>query len=225
MFILFVVFINSICLSQNNEKYIVNLPSNYDEGRSYPLFLALHGGYGSKKKFSKKWKSYRLKSEFITAYLEASHLDTKPNKWGWRDEAIERKNIVNYYNEIVANYNIDNSNVYIGGFSLGAKMSVDAVMNGAIPIKGVISICHGGRLSSMVNSSYLEQSVKEGVKYVIIYGENDTSYKYESTVLIELIDKLGGKYLYQEIEMSGHDIPYNFKVKMDEEWLPFLMNN
>lgn len=217
--------LTTVSFTQSKTKYTVDLPTNYNENNSYPLFLVLHGGYGNMKQISKKWKSNILKEKFVMVYLEASHLDSKPNKWGWRDVNKERKNIVTYYNEVVEKYSIDKFNIYIGGFSLGAKMSIDAVMNGAIPIKGILSICHGGQISPMVNASYLVQSIEREVGYVVVSGENDSNYKNESSMIKKLLEKYDGRFLYQDIDGLGHELPFDFKTKMDHVWLPFLMNN
>ena len=210
------------CFAQKNDKYIVQLPKDFDLNKSYPLFIALHGGYDNMKSLSQEWTSKTLNKEFITVYMEASHQDQAPNRWGWRDVASERKNIKNYYTKLITKYPIDTNNVFIGGFSLGAKMSIDTSISSYIPIKGVISICHGGRLSEIVTLSNITHTLEQGMKFVIIYGELDHKYQSQSTDLIALMKNGYSNVLTYEMKNQGHELPHSFEELMDKKWLPFI---
>ena len=216
------VLMSTQCFAQENNKYIVQLPKDYDLNKSYPLFIALHGGYDNMNAMSQEWTSKTLSQEFITVYMEASHQDQAPNRWGWRDVLKERKNIKNYYTELITKYPIDTNSIFMGGFSLGAKMSIDAAMSGYIPIKSVISVCHGGKLSDIVTLSNVNSTLERGTKFVIIYGENDTKYQSQSTDLINLMKNRNSQILTYEMKNQGHELPHDFERQMDKIWLPFI---
>lgn len=222
--LLLLVLIVGTCSAQNNNKYIVKLPKDYNSEKIYPLFIALHGGNGNMTRLSKEWKSERLSTEFITVYMEASHLDRSPNGWGWRDVSAEGKNIKKYYDQVVANHHIDTSRLFVGGFSLGAKMSFDLAMNNQIPVKGIVAVCHGGLSSVAVNKANIQKSVIRGVKYVVVYGENDNNYRLESIELIQRLKNANAKLLTYKMEEVGHRLPSDFEEPMDKKWLPFIMN-
>ena len=52
----------------------VSLPEGFDPSRTYPLFLALHGGGENVDVFMPEWISPALKSDFIVAYPQRSQL-------------------------------------------------------------------------------------------------------------------------------------------------------
>jgi len=201
---------------QESNKYLVVLPENYDQAKEYPLFVVLHGGNGNMKDMQTKWHSSKLAKEYITIYAEASTQDSPGNHWGWRDIPAERQNILTFYQEVVENYTVDTSRVYAGGFSLGAKMSVDLLMTQTIPVKGIISICHGGGLSSTCNYQNLEDAKKRKAHIIVIDGENDYTYRGQSEDLQAILEESGIRFKYIRNPGMGHTIPLDFNVQLDE---------
>ena len=57
-------------------KLEVVLPEEYEEGRTYPLFIALHGGGENIEIFKPQWKSGVMESEFIIAYVQSSQVSS-----------------------------------------------------------------------------------------------------------------------------------------------------
>jgi len=154
-------------------------------------------------------------------YAEASTRDSPGNRWGWRNVSSEHRNISKYYNQAVKKYSVDTSMVYVGGFSLGAKMSVDLLMTQAIPVNGIISLCHGGGLTSTCNTKNLKNANKRKARIIVIDGEKDYSYKGQSEELQNILEESGIIYRYIRNPGMGHVIPGNFDVQLDGllEWL------
>ena len=204
------------------KKYDVVLPENYNSQKAYPLFIVLHGGHSNMKITPTYWKSPTLNKEFIVAYLEASTLDRPPNRYGWRNIVEERKNIKNYYSKIIKSYNIETEQVFVGGFSLGARTSIDLVLNNIFPIKGFVLLNIGGGLSDACTKSNVELANLRNVKGVVMVGENDHKYKSQSIELKDLLEAQEFQFKFIENKNAGHEEPPNFETVLDS-CLEFIM--
>ncbi len=209
------LMISASTLAQD-KKYLINLPQQYDENKAYPLFLVLHGGNGNMQDISRWWNNRTLKASYVVAYLEASTLDRAPDRWGWRDVFRERRNISNYFEEITSNYNIDTTKVFAGGFSLGAKMSVDLLLADVIPLRGVVSLNHGGRLSTAVTADNIRKARRAHKRIVIMVGSEDHRYRRESRQLRDLLKAEGFVFEYMLNQGVGHERPPGFEQKLDQ---------
>jgi len=213
-----------VLTSYGQSKYSVVLPENFDSAKSYPLFIALHGGHGNMKDMQTYWKSPKLNEDFIAVYMEASTLDRAPNRYGWRNIKIERKNIKDYYSSIVKEYNIDLEEVYVGGFSLGARTSIDLVLNNSIPIKGFILLNVGGGLSDACTEENIKYAKERHVKGVVMIGENDHKYKAQSIALKTLLEAEDFQFQFIENKNTGHTTPPNFETVLDD-CLEYITND
>jgi len=220
---LFLVFLVGItCYAQ--KKYTVVLPENFNSEIAYPLFIALHGGHSNMKFSQDYWKSPKLEKDFIVAYMEASTLDRAPNRYGWRNIVEERKNVKTYYLDIDAEYNIDTEHVYIGGFSLGARTSIDLVLNNIIPLKGFILLNIGGGLSDACTAENVKLAKARNVKGVMMVGETDHKYKVQSLELKGLLEAQDFAFKFIENKNTGHTTPPNFEAVLDS-CLGFVMTD
>jgi polyhydroxybutyrate depolymerase len=122
-----------IPFKNQNRKYLVHLPPSYDGRKAMPLVVCLHGGGGdigfAKRMFGLNEKADRegfvvaypngsgrlgdhiltWNSEGCCGYAKAKHID---------DVAFMR----DFLKQIKTDYNIDNTRVYLTGFSLGGMM-------------------------------------------------------------------------------------------------------
>ena len=203
-------------MSYGQKKYTAVLPNDYNKEQTYPLFIVFHGGFSNMNSIAKWWRSNVLTKEYIVVYMEASTQDRYPDRWGWRDLSQERDNVLNNYSEIIKNYNVNKEQVYVGGFSLGARLSIDLVMNQTIPIKGFILLNHGGKLSSSCTSENIIKASKRQVRGVLITGENDHKYKSQTYSLKDLFSKNLLSYKFIVNIGVGHEEPKNFFLLLDE---------
>ncbi len=198
------------------KKYDVVLPKNYDAAKSYPLFIVLHGGHGNKEDMQSYWYCQTLSDAFIVVYMEASTIDRAPNRFGWRDLKKERLLIKDYYSELIESFSIDTNNVFVGGFSLGAKTSIDITLGNVIPIKGFILLNLGGGLSDNCTAENVQNANKRMVKGVVMMGEFDDRYKSQTLALKTLLDDNHFTYKFIVNKETGHTTPKNFNRVLDE---------
>jgi len=202
--------------SMGQKKFSIVLPSEYDSDKTYPLFIVFHGGNGNMLNMMKWWTCKLLSEEFIVAYMEASTLDRAPDRWGWRNFPKERTNIKKYYEEITASYQVDEKQVYVGGFSLGGKMSIDLVMSKLLPVNGFVSLNHGGGISGFFTSSNIQDAANRGVRGFLIMGEKDYRYARESKDLNENFLNHGLQLKFVTNEGIGHSAPKDFENQLSE---------
>ncbi|MDO5980664.1 dienelactone hydrolase family protein [Flavivirga spongiicola] len=222
-FLIFVAFLFFVNVAFCQKKYKVVLPDNYNEMQVYPLFIVFHGGNSSMENTMLWWTSNKLTKEFIVAYFEATTLDNPPNRWGWRNLPKERENIKQYYSEIVKTYSVEDDIVYVGGFSLGGKLSVDLALNQILPVKGVISLNHGGGTTEFFTPENIKEASKSNIKAILLTGENDYRYRKETLNIKEQFEKYRLQHRFIEIKDLGHAVPKNFNKALDS-YLSFIMD-
>lgn len=177
-------------------RYVVHVPEGYEEGRMYPVFLAMHGdgGDGNIEDFSRHFKpDVFIKNGFICVYIQSSQVYCH-NGYQWnRDINIARRDVLNCLEGVAEEYSIDRGCVVIGGFSGGAMASVDFAMGNVLPIRGFISLCPGG-IGKYFTREKVMEAAKRGVRGVVFEGEIDLEPSVQS--LIKVFDEIGFSYEY-----------------------------
>jgi len=122
-------------------KLEVFVPKNYDRGKKYPLFIALHGGGETIEGFKPQWTSDLLKNEFIVAYPQSSQMITM-NGFNWTEDIeLAKREIKEAYEKIIQKFPVDSSQVIVGGFSSGGVASLEVVLDNTIPVAGFVALC------------------------------------------------------------------------------------
>jgi poly(3-hydroxybutyrate) depolymerase len=98
--------------------YWVKTPSTYAKGKSLPLVIALHGGGYPAWMYLSQIKMHEVgeKEGFITIYINGQN-----NAWQFdKPDNEDSAAIAQIIDEMVANYGVDRSRVYLQGFSIGS---------------------------------------------------------------------------------------------------------
>ena len=204
-------------------KYNVTVPEDYQEStiEKYPLFIVLHGGNSNKESIHEWWHSDELEQNFIVAYMDANTLDRKPNRWGWRKIDEERENISQYVSEIASNYRIDYNQIFVGGFSLGGRTSLDLLATQPFKVQGIISVNHGGGISPSFTAANIDALKTLNKKIILVSGEKDYHYKHETLEISRLLTLHNIEHHYIVIPNLGHSAPNNFSVLL-KQYLTWL---
>lgn len=119
----------------------VFVPEGFQEDRTYPLFIALHGGGENIEGFKPIWTSARLKQEFVVVYVQSSQ-KISMNGYNWtEDMEISKREILHAYQKTIEEYPIDETRVIVGGFSSGGVASLEIMLQNVFPVKGFIVLC------------------------------------------------------------------------------------
>ncbi|MCM1988856.1 hypothetical protein [Oceanirhabdus seepicola] len=216
---------NELLLTSASEKagfkYAVHLPSNYIEGKKYPLFIALHGDPGNIGEFSEYWKPDEfLKSDFIFVYVQSSQL-YHHNGYGWLiNSLISRNDIKKCYNLILNNYSIDEKYVVVGGFSGGAITALDITFANVIPIKGFIAL--GPDIPESFTNENVKLAAERGVRGIFMEGEVLIPLE-EQDEMIKVFEEVNLPYEFYVNKGIGHAIPYDLPDKLNKA-LSFICN-
>jgi predicted esterase len=119
----------------------VSLPEGYDPSRSYPLFIALHGGGENIDLFMPNWTSPLLEQEFIVVYPQSTQL-VAMDGFNWTEDVGKSlREIGEAYREVVSEYSVDEDQVLVGGFSSGGVASLEVVLKNALDVRGFVALC------------------------------------------------------------------------------------
>lgn len=200
--------------SRAKAEYEVHLPEKYDPEKKYPIFIALHGdGVCNIKEFSQYWKpDVFLANNFIFVYIQSSQAICH-NGYGWLKDLVNaRRDIKECYDSIVKSYSVNESTIFIGGFSGGAIATIDFIMSNVLPIKGFICLCPHEKPETFSKEN-VELAAARGVKGIFMEGELELPIECEEEMLREF-DEAGLCYAYYINNGVGHRAPDDFDDKL-----------
>lgn len=201
----------------SNTEYMIQLPSNYNKNKQYPLFLIMHGGVGSIKSMQAKYSSENLKNDYIVAFFQGSFLRATGVRSFSRDVWQER--IEKGFNQIINNYSVDTSKVILAGPSAGGARSISLGFRNVIPSKGLL-------LSfpvppKLIDSLDYINAANKKLKISMICGENDWAIKQQKELAYKF-DKYGIENRFVVFPEKGHQFPDNWPYYIDTS-LEFLL--
>ncbi|HXK16577.1 MAG TPA: hypothetical protein VNG33_02140, partial [Polyangiaceae bacterium] len=99
---------------------IYDFPVTYDGKKPFPLVIALHGANNPNTILQTLSKGSRLETEFVRAFPKSAG-----SAWSYNNgTGPDMMRIGDIYTELLANYCIDTSRVFLTGHSSGAQMTV-----------------------------------------------------------------------------------------------------
>jgi predicted esterase len=192
-------------------KLEVVLPESAEEGKKYPLFIALHGGGENIEAFKPHWKSGVMEGEFIIAYIQSSQVASMEG-FMWENQEIAKKELGEAYVKICADYPVDTTEVLIGGFSSGGYASLVATFFEAVPVKGFIILCPP--MPDNITSAEVTRARERGVRGTIITTELDRRVP-DQRRMADLFRDSGLQYQFIITPDVGHWYPDNLPELID----------
>ncbi|MFT7829860.1 PHB depolymerase family esterase [Priestia megaterium] len=134
----------------NGRTYKLYVPSGYQGGTALPLVVMLHGCTQDPDQFAAGTQMNALAEteKFLVLYPEQPSSANSNKCWNWFDTAHQSRGsgepalIAGMVNQIKSSYSIDADQVFVGGLSAGAAMSV--IMGATYPdIFAAISVGAG----------------------------------------------------------------------------------
>lgn len=192
-------------------KLITLLPEQ--QAQSYPLLLALHGNNGNAQATVSHWHPVVARG-WILAVPQSSQL-SMPDAYVWSDRERATRELQGHYAALTQEYPINTGNVIVGGFSMGAGLSIRFAMNGTIPACGFIAM--GPYIPDVATlEPYLAASKERGLRGVIIVGDQD-KHCYDTS--LKVAEMLNAHDIPCKLEVyfdMGHDFPPDFAQKLGE---------
>lgn len=195
-------------------------PETYDPARTYPLFIALHGGDGNVSEFKGFWTSPRMASEFIVAYAQSSQVESMTG-FGWTDSPERaRQEIAQVYRDVVAEYPVDKRKVIVGGFSSGGIASMDTALSGTIPVCGFVALCPGR--PDGLSDEAIAGAAARGLRGSVLTTEMDPRLP-EQKEMVEAMEKAGLRHRFVVTPDVGHWIPDDLATQIDDS-IEFILS-
>ncbi len=192
-------------------KIEVVTPKDYNPADPYPLFIALHGGGESVADFKPNWTSPRLRSGFITAYVQSSQV-AGMRGFHWQDEALTRGDLEAAYKQVLDQYRVDTGRVLIGGFSSGGFGSLIAAFHGFLPVRGFVALCPEVP-RTIVDEDILAAKAR-GLRGTLLTTEQDNRVERQKE-LAGRWEKLGLATEFHVTPNIGHWYPKDFEQLLD----------
>ncbi len=206
---------------QSKRKWVVREPPDYDPAKSYPLLIALHWHNSNIDEFEPYWKDVVLNTGVLLALPQSSQLFGL-NSYTWRDIDLSLEELEQTFSELKEKYNIDPTNVFLSGASLGGQLALEATfLKPKFPVKGVIAVIPHV-IEPPKFSTSLNQLINQKIKCCLVTGTHDSSYE-PCKEFVNLLQKHSIKYLFYESVGTGHMFPPNFDEIL-QEIMRFLLD-
>lgn len=193
-------------------EQVVVTPDGFDEAKAYPLFIALHGGGGNIAEFKDVWTSAKMKSEFITAYLQSS-LVVGMDSYSWTENLeVTRREIADAYRKIIKEYRITEDQVIVGGFSSGGVAALDVALSGTIPMAGFIVLCPAKPES--FSEERVAAAKERGLRGTLLTTEMDQRLA-DQEEMAEILKRVGFPHQFIVTPDIGHWIPEDLDEQID----------
>jgi len=192
-------------------KIEVVVPQSYDTAGKYPLFIALHGGGESNADFKPNWTSPRLRSEFITAYVQSSQV-AGMRGFHWQDAALTRRDLQAAFKQILGQYRVDEGRVLIGGFSSGGFGTLITAFHGSLPVRGFVSLCP--EVPQTISDEDILAAKARGLRGTLLTTDLDNRVERQKE-LAGRWEKLGLETEFHVTPDIGHWYPKDFEQLLD----------
>ncbi len=186
-------------------------PEGYDPARRYPLFIALHGGGESMADLKPLWTSSRLRSEFITLYVQSTQVASMTG-FHWQDASLTRRDVEAAYKKVLAEYPIDTSRVLIGGFSSGGYGAMVTAFADPFPVRGFVALCPS--VPESLSDDDILAAKARGLRGTLLTTELDHRVEAQRA-LAERMAKLGLAVEFHQTPNIGHWFPEDFAARLD----------
>ena len=191
-------------------EFMVQLPTDYDKNKTYPMIFIMHGGIGNIPNSQYKYISEKLEKDFIVAYTQgdvfAGSFSRAYDFENWEDP------IVQIYQQVISKYPVDTTQIILAGPSAGGYRSLTLGLNNSIPAKGLLlSFAVYPRDS---DSTLFTNAAERGLKVALLCGENDWAIQQQKK-LGYLLDKYGIQNRFVVFPETGHEFPENWPYYLD----------
>ncbi|MGR6336467.1 extracellular catalytic domain type 1 short-chain-length polyhydroxyalkanoate depolymerase [Priestia megaterium] len=162
----------------NGRTYKLYVPSSYQGGAALPLVVMLHGCTQDPDQFAAGTQMNELAEteKFLVLYPEQPSSANSNKCWNWFDTAHQSRGsgepalIAGMVNQIKSSYSIDADQVFVGGLSAGAAMSV--IMGATYPdIFAAISVGAGLEYKAATNVTGAYTAMSSGGPNPIQQGD------------------------------------------------------
>ncbi len=195
----------------HNMKYVVKFPTDYVEGKQYPVIIFMHGA-GTRGDNLDEIKNGLYFGSTDAFHTELSFISVVPQCY--KDTWFDLFETVNLFAEHIAKESFtDSSRLYLMGTSMGGYAVWQMAMSNPALYAAIVPICGGGM--------YWNASRLVHIPVWAFHGDSDPVVKCrESELLVDSVNANGGNAKLTLYKDCGHDAwSETYKNKEVFEWL------
>lgn len=174
--------LRDLSLKNAKVKYEIQLPSNYDKSKEYPLFISLHGWGEDLNLFKFFWKSDSIKSKFIHVFIQSSQM-VGAYHYAWSDRDASIKDIKSLLSKVKNQYKVSNT-LILGGFSEGASTSIDLAFS-LKDINASAFIALNPNRPDNLTSESIASYKNSKIRGAIITGDQDQCFNSQNEMIAD----------------------------------------
>jgi phospholipase/carboxylesterase len=176
------------------------VPEYYDESRSWPLVLALHGGSGNGRNFLWSWlRAARSLGAIVIAPTAVGET------WALNGKDVDTPNLAGMIETVRRAWNIDADHVLMTGMSDGGTFSYLAGLTTDLPVTHLapVSAAFHPLMAQVADADRLK-----GLPIYLVHGALDWMFPVRTARMAsEVLSTAGAKVTYREIENLSHTYP------------------
>lgn len=184
-----------------SSKFILSVPLNYDPEKHFPLLVLLHGYGSNPEAFSELWKPA---ADSLGVILLAPQGDDSTDEgigYKWSDAADLI--VLTCMDAAVNIANIDQSKIYVGGFSMGGTFAYELIFNYPQIFQGAAA------LSARLPEYYKTESLQflKNKRFYVTAGELEKEIKDDANEFLKLMIKNETEMQHTIYFDVGHGLP------------------
>jgi enterochelin esterase-like enzyme len=198
-----------MCVDGKKRPYVTYVPNNYDPGIKTPMIINLHGGVHlpmreERVRHAKRQEVTELaiKNNWFIVFPFA-----EPNAAWW--DNVGQSNVLNIIRETKKNYNIDDENLWMTGFSDGASASFHFAMTKPTNFAAFVPLNGDMGVGAIDGGHHLYPANMSNRPLYVINTDRDIIYPAARMIkTIELAREAGADIFYREYHGFGHDFGF-----------------
>lgn len=194
-----------------HNNFSLYVPERYEAPQTWPLIVALHGGYGRGDEYIWTW----LRAARSRGYVVLSPKSIGQT-WSIMQPAIDSQSVMAMLDKVCDRYAIDRSRIYLTGLSDGATFSYLLGLEhhqrfaAVAPIAGVVS---------PMTDPMLRAGRGKDLPLYVIHGAKDAIFPVETVRSTNaLLLSLGYTLKYTELPDWGHALTYTINETLVLPW-------
>ncbi len=218
--------------------YRLLLPKNYDEGKSYPLVVVLHGagerGNDNEAQLTHGAdiflnQDFRDEHEAIVVFPQCpeesywSNVDKKRVQMSFTftfspdgEATVAMKSLQNLIQNLQENYKIDKDRMYAGGLSMGGMGTMELVRRNPDLFAAAFAICGGAHPDTA--------PIMKNTKWWVFHGDADVVVDYKHSVnMVSALKAARAEVKFTTYEGVNHNSWEN--AFAEPELLPWLFSH
>ncbi|OFD80878.1 MULTISPECIES: alpha/beta hydrolase [Bacillus cereus group] len=175
------------------------------------LLITLHGDQENIQIIEPYWNSV-MKQGFMLALPQSSQIQFSDG-YVWDNIERGREELKGHYNKIKVNKTF--GNIIIGGFSAGARVALQSMLQGEIEVNGFIFVAPW--LPEMEEWEEMIGILHDkSIKGYIICGDQDEDCFECTQQFVKLLKDKNIEHKYKAVPNLNHDYPHNFDELLKE---------